>query len=1084
MQDKLHPYAIDKLLNWILLEEREGKIFGYYKDLFYQPSENDPFKMERYGQLLDTPLGVAAGPHTQLSQNIVLSWLFGARFIELKTVQVLDDIEVTKPCIDISDEGYNCEWSQELSVEESYNQYLDAWILLHILSDKFGYDFNTIFNISVGYDLKGIHSDKVKWFLSKIKDSSKELNEKVNQLSKIFPHILDLNIPNQISNNVTLSTMHGCPPEEIESIAKHLMNDWKFHTAVKLNPTILGKEKLSQILNDDLGYEITIPDEAYEHDMQFTDAKKLIDELSSVSKSAGVEFGLKLTNTLESLNQSELLPTEEKMVYMSGRALHPISANAAALLQNEYNGELDISFSGGADAFNISDIIACNLKPVTVCSDLLKPGGYSRLPQYLENLKEAMQFKNAYTINDFIIHKSNNQKLADAALSNLNNYAETVSNEKRYHQSTNKYKGIKTNRELTAFDCIHPPCVETCAISQNVPGYLFQTAKSNFSEAYKTIIEDNPLPNITGMVCDHLCQTKCTRMNIDNSILIREIKRFVSNRESSIFYKSRTHRASKRAAIIGAGPSGLSAAYFLGLNGVEVDVFDSKGFAGGMASSAIPEFRIDLMSLKKDIINIELLGVKFHYNETIDKDIFEKIKKDYDFIYIGVGAQVGKKLDVKGEENEGVYDQLSFLENVKRHDSLELGKTIAVIGGGNSAMDAARTAKRLVSGNSGNVTLIYRRTKNEMPADKEEVEALMEEGIDILELTAPVEITRIEDNNYLTCIRMQLGDLDSSGRRHPVEVPNSQFDLKFDSIITAVGQEVNIDFLSNVKLNVDPDTNETNLKNVYAGGDVIRGADTLINAISDGKNAANSILNKINGDQFRTTSEEKINLKEYQKKLSLRIYGEDMQSIPTNERDNFKLVNPIMDEEFAVNEASRCLYCDEICNICVSVCPNIANMYYEVEPAELKIPIIELEDGNIKVIDRKTIKVEQKYQIININDFCNECGNCETFCPTNGAPYKVKPKFALSQTSFDELKSGYFMKEDELLYKENGSLSKIKLNKREIIFTDYDFDITFDSAFKPIKAVQKSNNTIVNGEKIIEMYFYLINLKSTFINQQ
>lgn len=1080
MQDKLFTYPIDKLLKWILAEEKEGKIFGYYKDLFFEPSSDDPFKIKRYGQIIDTPLGVAAGPHTQLSQNIILSWLFGARYIELKTVQVLDDIEVTKPCIDMYDEGYNCEWSQELSIEESYNQYLDAWILLHILSDKFGYDLSTIFNISVGYDFKGIQTEKVKWFLKKIKDSSSELSSKVDKLSKIYPRIKELNISSEISNNVTLSTMHGCPPNEIESIAKHLIDDWKFNTAVKLNPTILGKERLTDILNNKLGFEVSVPDEAFEHDLKFDDAKKLIDKLSESAKKSGVEFGLKLTNTLESLNIKTVLPDNENMVYMSGRALHPISINAAALLQEEYNGALNISFSGGADAFNFPSIIASNLKPVTVCSDLLKPGGYSRLPQYLSNLRKVMFENKVATINELVTKTGNEEDIKTAGLANLKKYAETVIDENRYRKTFAKHQSVKTNRELTTVDCIHPPCVETCAISQNVPAYLNHTSNRDFSEAYKTIIEDNPLPNITGMVCDHLCQTKCTRQNIDNSILIREIKRFISERESGLFYKSKTRHIPKRAAIIGAGPSGLSAAYFLGLKGVEVDVFESTGYAGGMAASAIPKFRIDETALKKDIIDIELLGVKFHYNESIDRERFEKIKSEYDFVYIAVGAQIGKKLEIPGEDCKGIFDQLTFLRKVKEHEEVNLGKRVGVIGGGNSAMDAARTAKRLV--NENDVTLIYRRTKNEMPADKEEIEALIEEGIKIVELTSPQKIEKTNDTLLLTCIKMQLGEPDNTGRRRPVEIPGSDYEIELDSIITAVGQEINIDFLPDGKLEINQLTKETNIKNVFAGGDVVRGPDSLINAIADGKTAAKSILSHLNGKISDKDKNPKTDLRGYQSKLSKRLYGEDLRTLPPKERNNFHLVNSLMDEESAVKEASRCLYCDEVCNICVSVCPNLANQYFETKPFKIKYPSIEIVKDELEIKGWNTYVVNQRYQIININDFCNECGNCESFCPTSGAPYKVKPKFALSEESFKEMSSGYFFKGDSLFYKEKMNISELKTENERILYSDSDFDFEFDLKFNPIKSKRKSDKTKVNTLKIIEMYFYLTKLKSNSLH--
>ncbi|RJP61938.1 MAG: putative selenate reductase subunit YgfK [Ignavibacteriales bacterium] len=1085
MQDKLHIYPLEKVLKWMLSEEKEGRIFGYYNDLFFKPRIDDTFKVERYNQPLAAPLGVAAGPHTQLSQNIVLSWLFGARYIELKTVQVLDEIEVAKPCIDMYDEGYNCEWSQELKIEESLDQYIDAWILLHILCDKFQYDFETIFNISVGYDLKGIKSEKVDSFLRKLKNASNEIGGKIEKLKKIYPRITDIKIPHEISNNVTLSTMHGCPPDEIEAIAKHLMNEYKFHTAVKLNPTILGKEKLREILNEKLGYKITIPDEAFEHDLKFNDAKNLINELLNCAQANNVEFGLKLTNTLESLNPSQMLPNDQKMVYMSGRSLHPLTVNVAALLQNEYQGKLDLSFSGGADAFNFADIVACNLTPVTVCSDLLRPGGYSRLQQYLSNLRSEMNKVNVSTIDELILSKNSKEDLQSAALENLNTYAESVINDGRYKKSFAKHQNIKTNRELTELDCIHPPCIEACAIDQDVPEYLYHISNKDYSAAYKTIVRENPLPNITGMVCDHLCQAKCTRMNIDNSILIRELKRFAAEKESNHFDKHSSKILNKKVAVIGAGPSGLSVAYFLALEGINVEVFEAHGFGGGMASSTIPKFRIDDKLLELDVKNIESLGVKIHFNHTITKDNFDEIRKKFDFVYLGIGARKGKKLEIEGEENENVFDQIEFLEKIKLGEKVSLGKSAAVIGGGNSAMDAARTAQRLVNSSEG-VTLLYRRTINEMPADKEEIEELIHEGIKVVELTAPKKIEKVDGKLRLTCIKMKLGDEDESGRRRPVEIPNSDYVLEFDSIITAIGQEVDLDFLPNKKLEVNPYTKETEIKNVFAGGDAVRGADSLINAMGDGKDAAKIILSKIEREYKALKPDlAKIDLKNYQHKLSHRVYGKDLQSIPLEQRNSFDLVNPVMDEATAVEEASRCLYCDEICNICVSVCPNLANVYYEIAPFKKKYPQINFENGDYKITSWDEFEVNQKYQIININDFCNECGNCDTFCPTGGAPYKVKPKFALSKDSFDEISKGYLLEGNKLIYKEDDEIRELIFNDDKLLYNDKHYESTFDLELNPIYISKKyDHNKQLNTKKIIEMYYYLINLENTFVNQQ
>jgi len=352
------------------------------------PVTEPVFQSQRFGQLLETPLGVAAGPHTQMAQNIIGAWLCGARFIELKTIQTLDELDVSKPCIDMYDEGYNCEWSQELRIKDSFDQYLNAWIILHILMGQ--RPFGGIFNMSVGYNYEGILSDNVQWFFDKMNDCHAEKQEKINAIRKIYSRIDEIAIPDCISNNVTLSTMHGCPPQEIEKIGLYLIEEKGLHTTIKLNPTLLGPDELRCILNDTLGYSTPVPDLAFEHDLKYSDALSIIRNLSLAAEKKKVHFAIKLTNTLESLNFRSVFPENEKMMYMSGRALHPISINLARKLQRDFGGKLDISFSAGANCFNFADILACGLKPVTVCSDILKPGGYGRLSQYLENVKEEM----------------------------------------------------------------------------------------------------------------------------------------------------------------------------------------------------------------------------------------------------------------------------------------------------------------------------------------------------------------------------------------------------------------------------------------------------------------------------------------------------------------------------------------------------------------------------------------------------------------------------------------------------------------------------------------------------------------------
>ncbi|MDD3860905.1 MAG: hypothetical protein PHW83_11960, partial [Bacteroidales bacterium] len=569
MTDRFEPISLKQLLQIIFTEyKNHNTIFGIPEELFFVPASKNPFETNIFNQQIASPLGVAAGPHSQMAQNIIGAWLMGARYIELKTIQTLDELDVAKPCIDMQDEGYNCEWSQELKIEQSFNEYLNAWIIIHILHHKFGFkgNINTIFNMSVGYNLEGIMKPNVQWFFTKMNNCEGELNEKINEIIEIYPEIRTIEIPSQISDNITLSTMHGCPADEIESIAKYLLSDKKLHTFVKLNPTLLGPEMLRDILNNKLNFRTNVPDIAFEHDLKYPDAINIIKALQSVAKKGNLQFGLKLTNTLESKNNKDVFGDAVDMMYMSGRALHPISVNLANKLNKDLNGEIPFSFSAGADAFNVSDLIACGFKTITVSSDLLKPGGYMRLNQYFEEMQKNFDSAKAISINDFVSKKAQEKDMKKASAKNLSDYAAEVLNSKRYKREYIVSPNIKTSRELGKFDCISAPCKDTCATNQDIPNYMYHTAKGDFASAYRTILETNPFPAITGMICDHLCQGKCTRVNYDSSLLIREVKRFISEQDE-VKREAYATKNGIKVAIVGAGPRGLSCAYYLALAG-------------------------------------------------------------------------------------------------------------------------------------------------------------------------------------------------------------------------------------------------------------------------------------------------------------------------------------------------------------------------------------------------------------------------------------------------------------------------------------------------------------------------------------
>jgi putative selenate reductase len=1079
MSDRFHPISLTQLWQLLINEyHREGKILGIDPSLFYHPGKKNRFQTSLFGHALASPLGVAAGTHTQMAQNIVASWLMGSRYIELKTIQTLDELEVSKPCIDMQDEGYNCEWSQELKIKESFNEYLNAWIIIHLLHHMLGLEgkVDTIFNMSVGYNMEGIQQENVQWFLTHMRDAKEELEKRIAEIEPLYPKIKEIAIPPCISDNITLSTMHGCPAGEIKDIAMYLLKEHGLHTFVKLNPTLLGSERLREILNNKLKFTTTVPDEAFAHDLKYNDAVEIISSLQKLSEELGLTFGLKLTNTLESLNEKDVFEPENSMMYMSGRALHPISIQVAAKLQKEFDGKLRLSFSGGIDAFNVSDTLACGFKTITVCSDLLKPGGYTRMAHYFTNLTEAFHRVKANSIQEFVLQQSEGKNKEEAALHFMKDYAEKVIHSSHYQRNYVKGPSIKTPTPLDVFDCISAPCEGTCPAHQGIPSYMYYTANGDFESAYKVIAETNAFPNATGMVCDHVCQTKCTRINYDESLAIRDIKRFVVEwHNKNMIGKTAvaTGRNGKKVAVVGAGPTGLSTAYFLRKNGFDVEVFEAKEKPGGMVSGAIPKFRISDESVWKDAKEIEKLGVEIHYGHKVTKEDFDRFQKDYHATVLAIGAQGVPDLNIPGIEAKGVYESLDFLEKVREGETIDLGKQVVVIGGGNTAMDIARTAYRMVS-KEGKVTIVYRRTIEEMPAVYQEILDAMEEGVAFMELAAPVEIHTDASGKVtgIKCIKMKPGEPDESGRHRPVPIPGSKFELSADAVIPSIGQKVTVNFTDPVLLKTNPNAFETRLSDVYIGGDARLGASSLINGVADGRKIAEQITQKaglpfILGDDQPAGRDEKP-VRELMLKKAIRVPGVHPEELSLNNRKNFAIVTDTFTEEQAQKEASRCLLCDEVCNICTTVCPNFANVYYETEKESFSLQKIVVSHGNYQLLPDIKFEIKQGIQILNIDNFCNECGNCNTFCPAQGAPYKTKPKVFLTKSAFREAANGYYLEEVDggslLTGKKEGVVSTLFKKEDTYVFENEQARVMINRADFSIREVTlkvaETNDTI------------------------
>lgn len=961
MSEIMRPIPFKNIMEWMKTEyKNDGSIFGVHKSKFYR--NNSGTAMEIFGEKISSPVGPAAGPNSQLTQNIIASYLGGARFMELKTVQVIDGEElasfVARPCINVEDEGYNVEWSTELTVAQAREEYIKAWFALHVLAKEYDLaeDRDFIFNISLGYDLEGIKTEKIDTYVNNMIDASTTdiwnecksyLLENIDSYDKLTKEDVEA-ISSSVSPSVTLSTLHGCPPAEINAIAEHLITEKGMHTYVKCNPTLLGYDFARETL-DSLGYDyISFDDHHFNNDLQWEDAIPMFTHLQKLAKEHSLEFGLKLTNTFPVQIHSEELPGEE--MYMSGRSLFPLSINLARKLSNEFKGTMPISYSGGADAFNVQEIFETGIQPITVATTILKPGGYERLKQMAEICEPLLH-------GDFEgIHVDKLNALAD----NLPNM--------KFNLKDFREKGSrKSTSELPLVDCFKSPCNSGdvgCPIEQQIPEYLKLVSDGSYKEAFDVISIDNAAPAITGTICDHQCENVCTRVDYDNPLSIRDSKKvavlnaqdnFIQNMEIADL------RTSKKVAIIGAGVAGTSSALFLRRNGVEVDVFERRDSAMGVVKYTIPEFRIPSDMVERDFAMAKAAGANFHFNVDADFDINE-LKKAYDFVIIAIGSWL-KGMNPFKEGGELAYEALPFLEECKTSNlSMNLGKHVVVVGGGDVSMDCARSAKRTPGVEK--VTLVYRRTKAVMPAINEELHEALEDGVEIMYLTGTVKY----DGKEVTLVKNKLVD-------NKAVATDETFTIPADTVVNAIGTKVDTSKYveAGMQMNdwgfpVISDALETSIENVYVAGDGKAGAKTIVKAIADAKAVAKDILSKCELDN-------------------------DFIQIPVIQDQQFLYDKKgILEDRIESHlDGIRCLTCDQVCDICTDVCPNRANIS----------------------INTNSDAFDQPQQILHVDGMCNECGNCGTFCPHAGRPYKDKVTLFWTEHDFVEsTNTGFLMLSD------------------------------------------------------------------------
>ena len=1011
MADRMRPVPFSELLRRTAGEYREhGSIFGIDKKLFYQDTGKKRLKV--FGQSCTTPVGPAAGPHTQLAGNLIASYVAGARFMELKTCQILDTIEVEKPCIDARDECFNVEWSTEFTLTKAFDEYLKAWIILHILegcmTGHIPSEPSFIFNMSVGYTLEGIKTERMQKYIGSMLHAPDDVfssylaqarevlvKEEVfkgtdweqnaltaaQELDRISPHITDA---------VTISTMHGCPPHEIEAICTYMLTEKNINTLVKLNPTLLGYDRVRKILDDHGFSYITLKRESFEHDLQLADAFAMLGRLMALAKEKGRYFGVKLTNTLGTANDGKVLPGAE--MYMSGRSLYPLSLGVARVLSEEFDGKLPISYSGGVSIHNAAGLLDAGIHPLTIATDMLKPGGYLRMTQICDCLKNSPGW--------------DTESISVEKLKQLEALAEK---DKSLQKSARGTFNTKIGDTLPLLDCFVAPCVEACPIHQDIPDYISLAGEGKWAEALGVIYLKNALPNLLGYLCDHQCQRHCARMDYECPVEIREIKKLAADKGREEFlseiFEAPGEPADVKAAVIGSGPAGLSTAFFLRRAGFDTTIFEKTDKAGGIARAMMRQ-PAAAKAFQNDVDFVLAQGVAIEYNspETIEG----LMVKGYDYIFVTAEAEKAGRSGIKG--NSPVESAFSFLMRVKQQGAERFGGCTVVAGDGSSTLAAVKKASQL----SDRVIVL-------LQGDGEGLERC--EGVEYITGAKPETF----QDGVLT-----------------YTAANETFSIDADLVLSANGEKTDPVVLTALSEDYD---------NVYVVGDTTTsGSSLLVKCVASARQAVDQAVEAVlsaredeeeedecccghhhdddeecccghhhDDDEecccghHHDDDEECCCGHHHEEELS----DEELRAAEDKFFDNIKrkkarITQPVAktDENFAEVEASRCMECNYICMKCVDVCPNRANA------------IIDLRDTGL---------FDDPFQILHIDAYCNECGNCETFCPHNGGPYKKKfTVFSLMDDFVNSANEGFLYQDGELTVRLDGEVIKARIADGEV----------------------------------------------------
>lgn len=869
MSDLLRPLSFEKLMA-LLLEERsaDGTIFGV-KDIYKAGRSRLPI----FGLRIENPVGPAAGPVTQTAQGIIAAYAAGARFFELKTVFPEPD-PAEKPSASIGDRTFSSEHPSELSLGDAFGEYVKAWYAIKLISTAFelGVPEGFIFNMSVGGSLEDLKSDKMNSFIEGLKSAeyTPVWRECENWARAHMDELdgIDNTYLSDISPNVCISATFvpraGLSAQEVEACAEYLIEEKRLHTFVRLSPDLLGYYTVRGIL-DINGYDdVVISKERIDSEANYDDIKPALSRLQFKADSHRLEFGVKVCDGLCVENADEC---GIKGCKLTGRALFPIAFSLAEKIANDFGGGLRVCFAGGTDIYTAEKLFNAGIWPVTMVSDVIRPGGLARLKQTVE-----------------AVSKCDYTQFSGILTSDLPDIEKDAYSGGRYknkeHAGLRKAKG-----PIPPVYCAKAQCRAVCPLGQDIPLIMRLLKNDRSLEALRVIIERNPMPFTVETLCPHPCADSCSRRFYEGALAINaENLRAAKNACFDLLDETELKsRAGEPIAIVGCGPAGLAAACFLARQGANVTIFDKEKRPGGSVIKYVPKFRINDADVEWDVTLIQALGIEMEL-ETEITSIKELREKGFEKIVLAIGA--GTQSHLKFAFGKSI-PALEFLEECRNSEQEALEEkyigNLIVVGGGHTAAAAARCAKKLPT--VDRVTVVFDRPQSEMTASPSEIAAMKKEGIFIMEsLTA----SGVRGGNLL-CRKTAYGEPDEETGIRPLLITEEKEKLPADIVINAVGEECD-----------SPLLDETD-GHVYLVGDALFGRTAdIAEVIADAQRLA--------------------------RKLANTHFDKYMPDNETEDKSFMKNRSKLCADCKACKEGERCLECDTVCEFCAECCPNRANL--------------------------------------------------------------------------------------------------------------------------------------------------------------